>query len=690
MKPAYAWLARPFAPLFLAGTLLLLARADATQVSRPEVKDLEVGSDPAWVDSGIALELGDRAVITATGTLKYGDARNPNGPEGLPRSWRDLVRRMPLASANRGALIARIGEDEVAAPFALGSKYTLEAGRSGKLFLAVNNDGSRPEGKYRVRIEILERAPRTAVGGSGGPPAALPLSSQPISGADAALLEKIPRRVVDAQGTQGDMVNFLILGPEQELRRGFEKAGWVIVNRTKKDAVVGVLMATLNKKAYVELPMSELNMFGRSQDFGYAKGEPYAVIAERHHFRLWKAPFLVNGQTLWVGAGTHDVGFDRDQRDGKITHRIDPDVDKERDYIARSLVAAGSVAQQSYVLPRNAVQDAKTAHGQAYRSDGRVLVMLLRGAELDRASQFAQLFCAILQDERPDAGTWGPCADYIETGPAPPGPMQHLPPLASKYKVLVVPGVMSSCASQAPAFDDGRKHLTEKYGVSAELLAVPNDSSEANGRRVASYVKENFQRDRRQFILIGYSKGAPDVLEAVVNDKDAVAAVAAVVSMAGAVGGSPIADSLPAVAQRYMEKLKVGGCEGDLNSAMRSLRRDVRDDFLKAHPRLPVPAYSFAAVAEEGRVSKALLETWKLLSAFDKKQDAQLLLPDQLIPHSVFLGTGLADHFAVALPFDKMADAQVRSFADRNRYPRTALLEAVVRFVTQDLDARGR
>jgi hypothetical protein len=37
-----------------------------------------------------------------------------------------------------------------------------------------------------------------------------------------------------------------------------------------------------------------------------------------------------------------------------------------------------------------------------------------------------------------------------------------------------------------------------------------------------------------------------------------------------------------------------------------------------------------------------------------------------------------------------MADAQVRSFADRNRYPRTALLEAVVRFVTQDLDARGR
>jgi hypothetical protein len=164
--------------------------------------------------------------------------------------------------------------------------------------------------------------------------------------------------------------------------------------------------------------------------------------------------------------------------------------------------------------------------------------------------------------------------------------------------------------------------------------------------------------------------------------------VAAFVSVAGAVGGSPIADTLPAAAQRWMDKLKMQACAGDLNAAMRSLRRDVRSAFLKAHSRVPVPAYSLAAVAEEGRVSKALMETWKVLLSYDRRQDAQLLLPDQIIPNSLFLGAVRADHFAVALPFDLSPDEKVRQMADQNRFPRSALLEAIVRFVTLDLEAR--
>ena len=33
---------------------------------------------------------------------------------------------------------------------------------------------------------------------------------------------------------------------------------------------------------------------------------------------------------VWVGAGTHDIGFEKDQRNGKVTHKIDPAVDGER------------------------------------------------------------------------------------------------------------------------------------------------------------------------------------------------------------------------------------------------------------------------------------------------------------------------------------------------------------------------
>ncbi|MBM3764508.1 MAG: hypothetical protein FJW32_03870, partial [Acidobacteria bacterium] len=110
--------------------------------------------------------------------------------------------------------------------------------------------------------------------------------------------------------------------------------------------------------------MSELQVFGRPQDYGFAQGDPLKVIAARHHFRIWKAPFTAGGRTVWVGAGTHDVGFDKDQRNGKITHKIDPDTDKERDYIGRSLQETGEVLSLDYMLRKDPVKEVKTAHGQ--------------------------------------------------------------------------------------------------------------------------------------------------------------------------------------------------------------------------------------------------------------------------------------------------------------------------------------
>ena len=54
-------------------------------------------------------------------------------------------------------------------------------------------------------------------------------------------------------------------------------------------------------------------------------------------------------------------------------------------------------------------------------------------------------------------------------------------------------------------------------------------------------------------------------------------------------------------------------------------------------------------------------------------------------PGGLFLGTALGDHWAVALPFAEAHDSALDRLVDHNRYPRTALLEALVRFVTSDL-----
>ena len=54
-----------------------------------------------------------------------------------------------------------------------------------------------------------------------------------------------------------------------------------------------------------------------------------------------------------------------------------------------------------------------------------------------------------------------------------------------------------------------------------------------------------------RLVLIGYSKGAPDILEAVVAYPEIRRHVAAVVSAAGAIGGSPLAND----AEQYQADL---------------------------------------------------------------------------------------------------------------------------------------
>ena len=108
------------------------------------------------------------------------------------------------------------------------------------------------------------------------------------------------------------------------------------------------------------------------------------------------------------------------------------------------------------------------------------------------------------------------------------------------------------------------------------------------------------------------------------------------------------------------------------------------------YPRTPVPAYSLVGKSGRSNTSKALLQTWELLAAaFAGIQDGQLLRDDAVLPDAKYLGAALADHFAIALPFEKSTDPAIKAGMNSNHYPRAALLESIVRFVSQDLDGGG-
>ncbi len=193
------------------------------------------------------------------------------------------------------------------------------------------------------------------------------------------IIQRVPRRVAGKDRTPGDMVNFLIVGSEDAVESALQAAGWVKVDRTKEGAILRAIDIMLQKGSYTQMPISELFLFGRSQDYGFAKALPIEVVTTRHHFRLWKAPQeTADGRTVWIGAGTHDIGIERDRRDRHITHKIDSDVDKEREFIGDSLNETGMVRELRYLRPSDPVREATTATGAPFHSDGRVLVVLLK------------------------------------------------------------------------------------------------------------------------------------------------------------------------------------------------------------------------------------------------------------------------------------------------------------------------
>lgn len=224
-------------------------------------------------------------------------------------------------------------------------------------------------------------ASNAASNGSSETASAAPALSISSASLDAGLgkdIDGLPRRVNDQFKNLGDMVNFVIVGSQQNLQAALAAASWHPADIGDEKAALNAVEATLGNKDYLQMPMSTLYLFGRAQDVGYEMAEPIAMVASRHHFRIWKAPFTWKGQQVWVGAGTHDIGFAKDKRNGSVTHKIDPKVDGERDNIGSSLQKASKVKTLWYYLPPNPVQEAKNATGDSYQSDGRLLVILLQ------------------------------------------------------------------------------------------------------------------------------------------------------------------------------------------------------------------------------------------------------------------------------------------------------------------------
>src|SRR6266849_6125054 len=90
------------------------AAAQTPQGKKRLSQEVQLTGEESWIDTSIDIQAGEHVLITATGKLRYADAKDDNGPDGLPRGFKDLLRVLPFNEAGRGALIGRIGDKDTA------------------------------------------------------------------------------------------------------------------------------------------------------------------------------------------------------------------------------------------------------------------------------------------------------------------------------------------------------------------------------------------------------------------------------------------------------------------------------------------------------------------------------------------------------------------------------------------------
>jgi len=309
----------------------------------------------------------------------------------------------------------------------------------------------------------------------------------------------------------------------------------------------------------------------------------------------------------------------------------------------------------------------------------------------DGRERFREIFCQILAKDPAYQGQAGICENFLwrlSDEPVPRGLPGPLPTRKTGYRVLVVPGFLNECfANIALPFEDSIESLNDRGYKISELVVSGRSSSDSNAIFIADTIENLNLSPDEKLVLIGHSKGAVDILHFLVNYPEAVPRVAAVVSVAGAINGSPLAAAFSEIYNSLSRNILSERCNTGDDGAMDSLQPAVRLSWLAANS-LPdtVRYFSLAAFARYEDVQLHQRATYKLLEQIEPLNDGQLLFLDQLIPGSALLGYVNADHWTVAVPVEEEFSGRDPALMAENSMLREFLFEAMILFLAESLN----
>jgi undecaprenyl-diphosphatase len=181
----------------------------------------------------------------------------------------------------------------------------------------------------------------------------------------------------DLVGGPMEPIAFVFLGTGPRIVQSFERAGWSLADSPSMRGLGRELLAVVADRPDTHGPATPAYYSGQPQDLTFEKpGDATGSIRHRHHIRIWRTPLArgeAGGEEVWVATSSYDAGVKFVPKPYLITHRIDPEIDRERATIEHDLLGAGAKELGRVVV--TGPNRGKNAGGDSFRTDGEALVI---------------------------------------------------------------------------------------------------------------------------------------------------------------------------------------------------------------------------------------------------------------------------------------------------------------------------
>lgn len=191
-------------------------------------------------------------------------------------------------------------------------------------------------------------------------------------------------RTVTGIGVLGDPVNLAVDGSERAIHDAMRCAGWTRADEVTLRSSWGIVVSAVLRRSYPAAPVSPLLLFGRRQAFAYEQ-EVDGNASQRHHVRFWPVPagwLLPGGSRVgWLAAGTYDRAVGLSLFTLQVTHKVDADVDVERDFVIATVRYACPEARLRVIADFATAFHSRNGGGDVVHTDGALPILDLTDLE---------------------------------------------------------------------------------------------------------------------------------------------------------------------------------------------------------------------------------------------------------------------------------------------------------------------